>query len=58
LEGQYDPSFGDGLWSLSQLQAYIAHVKTIKPQLTEESKRLMTAYYQRQRKSDLQDSAR
>ena len=47
------------MWPFERLRQYIAHVKsTIRPQLTEDAERLLTAYYQAQRRLEGRSVAR
>ena len=45
-------------WSIAKLQAYFSYIRTLKPQLTPESNRILSSYYRRQRRSDGADAAR
>lgn len=46
-------------WSVEKLQAYFSLIKaTIFPQLTEESKKVLTTYYSKQRAADDRNAAR
>ena len=45
-------------WSDEKLKAYLAYCKTFHPDMTPESQKILTNYYQRQRRSDLGNSAR
>ena len=45
-------------WSLGKLQAYFAHCKTFKPELSEEAADVLAKYYQRQRSRDELSTAR
>lgn len=45
-------------WSIAKLQAYFSYIRTLKPQLTPESNRILSSYYRRQRRSDAADAAR
>lgn len=60
LEGQMENTemVEEEIWNLPLLRAYIAHIKTINPELTPESKEILTSYYKKQRKADLNNSAR
>ena len=46
------------LWSIEKLQAYICLVKTLTPSLTTDSNRILSKYYQCQRRADTCSSAR
>ena len=49
----------ESMWPFERLRQYIAHVKsTIRPQLTEDAERLLTAYYQAQRRLEGRSVAR
>lgn len=49
----------ESMWPFERLRQYIAHVKsTIHPQLTEDAERLLTAYYQAQRRFEGRSVAR
>ena len=45
-------------WSIAKLQAYFSYIRTLKPQLTPESNRILSSYYRRQRRTDGADAAR
>lgn len=55
--GQRDTS-NSHLWSIEKLQAYFCLVKTLTPSLTPESNRILSKYYQCQRRADTRNSAR
>lgn len=47
------------LWPIEKLRAYFSYIRaTYKPLLTEESKTVLKAYYSKQRRADIKDSAR
>jgi DNA helicase MCM9 len=58
LNGQMDNGTDNTYWSLPLLRAYISHVKTIKPELTPESKEILMCYYKKQRQADMKNAAR
>ena len=45
-------------WSLAKLQAYFNYIRTLRPQLSQEANRILSKYYQRQRRTDGVDAAR
>jgi len=45
-------------WSLSKLQAYFSHIKTLRPTLSPSANAVLSRYYQRQRQTDMVDAAR
>ncbi|XP_067021534.1 DNA helicase MCM9-like [Acropora muricata] len=51
-------SSSDSLWSMDKMQAYFCYIKTLKPQLTPESNRILSRYYHCQRQADLRNAAR
>ncbi|KAL9967665.1 hypothetical protein ACROYT_G025945 [Oculina patagonica] len=51
-------SSSEPLWSMEKMQAYFCYVKTLKPQLTPESNRILSRYYHCQRQADLRNAAR
>jgi len=48
----------DANWTLPKLRRYINYVKWFKPVLTKEAERVISSYYQRQRKSGTHNAAR
>ncbi|XP_041367833.1 DNA helicase MCM9-like isoform X2 [Gigantopelta aegis] len=46
------------LWSMEKMQAYMALIKTINPQLTKRASRVLQAYYRAQRSADGRNAAR
>jgi DNA helicase MCM9 len=59
LSGRHREGADKAEWTCEKLQAYISFIRTtFRPQLTPESKRVLSAYYQKQRASDVKDSAR
>jgi len=48
----------ENIWSLPLLRAYFSYVKVIQPELTPESKLVLSAYYKRQRQCDTNNAAR
>ena len=53
-----DDDGGASSWTISKLQAYFNHIRTLKPQLTIEANKILSKYYQRQRQTDQADQAR
>lgn len=46
------------VWSIEKLAAYIAYCKTFQAEITPESERLLSKYYQRQRRLEFRNSSR
>ena len=57
-EDNVDVDSGTPTWSIAKLQAYFNYVRSLKPQLTPESNKILSKYYQRQRQTDQADQAR
>eukprot|EP00698_Gefionella_okellyi_P000394 TRINITY_DN10350_c0_g1_i1.p1 TRINITY_DN10350_c0_g1~~TRINITY_DN10350_c0_g1_i1.p1 ORF type:complete len:838 (+),score=157.93 TRINITY_DN10350_c0_g1_i1:45-2558(+) len=46
-------------WSIEKMQAYVSYLKhNVKPEVGEDSKKVLIAYYQRQRSADQRNAAR
>ncbi|KAK3103220.1 hypothetical protein FSP39_017519 [Pinctada imbricata] len=53
--GEIDPK---SLWGMEKMQAYLSLIKTINPELTEDSIRVLSQYYKAQRGADERNAAR
>ncbi|CAL1548313.1 unnamed protein product, partial [Lymnaea stagnalis] len=60
LEGKDPGESGGGIsvWSMDKMQAYLTLVKSLNPQLTPQSSRVLQAYYRAQRGADDRNAAR
>ena len=54
-----DENNNEPVWSLENIQAYIAYVKSeFKPELNEEAEKILQKYYVLQRSADTRNAAR
>ncbi|KAK0060388.1 DNA helicase MCM9 [Biomphalaria pfeifferi] len=60
LQGKHPMDCGDAsdMWPMDKMQAYLTLIKSINPQLTPESSRVLQAYYRAQRAADDRNAAR
>lgn len=58
LNGHKFPNSKSTVWSIEQLQAYFSIIRKKNPILTKSANRILSAYYQMQRKSITRDKAR
>eukprot|EP01119_Soliformovum_irregulare_P014195 TRINITY_DN3873_c0_g2_i1.p1 TRINITY_DN3873_c0_g2~~TRINITY_DN3873_c0_g2_i1.p1 ORF type:complete len:818 (-),score=185.58 TRINITY_DN3873_c0_g2_i1:57-2315(-) len=59
LQGQIDHQVeDDSHWSISDLRSYFLYAKSLKPDLSDECRTILAAYYKKQRQADLSNSPR
>ncbi|NWR90560.1 MCM9 helicase, partial [Furnarius figulus] len=58
LQNKGCPSKSEKLWSMEKMKTYFCLIKSIQPQLSDESNLILVRYYQMQRQSDCRNAAR